>query len=447
MGDETDRHDGQARAPRAVLSAVALAAPTTSFVETDTVVPEEMVQTNSASDSSIALLKKQFADLQAEIQDGSVKTAAVQVVINKMIDMVDNQVNTAIKQAHHADQRAITTSHETILEYNKMYQDKRNVLDNELASTQRDIDRHNVAAQKWSNAATAFLNAIKKYEQDVSDKTHTCCDKQQAAKVATEYTPAYATCDYTSKDAGKCTDVAKANVAAAVQADFNHGLTRYKDLVKGCASYTETVAASLVDYNHKNNHCDDSQADCLTQQKVVNEKKASFDKDWADTSSAYKTGIKKREGDYSTLSATVQGQEKDRKNEWQSAQEIRCMLSLYAKAASTGKLGGNGVFDEADMAVCKSKIKTVHLVVTYPKVPAQVQWPAYTWHVMTDTTPFAEDCQSEEKADEEADKQCTFVSEKSYADAKCSCSGVDCQDGPAWKLSKAGATFAKSALW
>merc|ERR1712196_547300 len=84
----------------AVLSAVALAAPTTSFVETDTVVPEEMVQTNSASDSSVALLKKQFADLQTEIQDGSVKTAAVQVVINKMIDMVDNQVNTAIKQAH-----------------------------------------------------------------------------------------------------------------------------------------------------------------------------------------------------------------------------------------------------------------------------------------------------------------------------------------------------------
>merc|ERR1711907_735675 len=369
----------------AVLSAVALAAPTTSFVETDTVVPEEMVQTNAASDSSIALLKKQFADLQAEIQDGSVKTAAVQVVINKMIDMVDNQVEPGIQQAHLADQQAISTTHQIIVGFNLDYAGKRKVLDTELASIQRDIDRHNVAAQKWSSAATAFLNAIKKYEQDVSDKTHTCCDKQQAAKVATEYTPAYATCDYTSKDAGKCTDVAKANVAAAVQADFNHGLTRYKDLVKGCASYTETVAASLVDYNHKNNHCDDSQADCLTQQK-------------------------------------------DRKNEWQSAQEIRCMLSLYAKAASTGKLGGNGVFDEAEMAVCKSKIKTIHLVVTYPEVPAQVQWPAYTWHVMTDTTSFAEDCQSEEKADEE----CTFVSEKTYADAKCTCAGVDCKDGPAW---------------
>merc|ERR1712022_51193 len=267
---------------------------------------EEMVQTNAASDSSIALLKKQFADLQTEIQDGSVKTAAVQVVINKMIDMVDNQVNTAIKQAHHADQRAVTTSHETIVEYNKMYQEKRIMLDNELASTQRDIDRHNVAAQKWSNAATAFLNAIKKYEQDVSDKTHTCCDKQQAAKVATEYTPAYATCDYTSKDAGKCTDVAKANVAAAVQADFNHGLTRYKDLVKGCASYTETVAASLVDYNHKNNHCDDSQADCLERQTAIALKKKVF--------------------------------EKDRKNEWQSTQEIKCLLKAYV---------AGGTFDEA----------------------------------------------------------------------------------------------------
>merc|ERR1711907_257924 len=392
----------------AVLSAVALAAPTTSFVETDTVVPEEMVQTNAASDSSIALLKKQFADLQAEIQDGSVKTAAVQVVINKMIDMVDNQVNTAIKQAHHADQRAITTSHETILEYNKMYQEKRNVLDNELASTQRDIDRHNVAAQKWSNAATAFLNAIKKYEQDVSDKTHTCCDKQQAAKVATEYTPAYATCDYTSKDAGKCTDLAK-----------------------GCASYTETVAASLVDYNHKNNHCDDSQADCLERQTAIALKKKVFDKDWADTSSAYKTGIKKREGDYSTLSAKVQGQEKDRKNEWQSTQEIKCLLKAYV---------AGGTFDEATINSCKGKIKTVHLVVTYPKVPAQVQWPAYKYHTMPDPKPIADHCQEKEKADEEADKKCRFV--PNVADPTCTCVGGNCADGPVWKLSKAGASFA-----
>lgn len=388
------------------------------------------VQSTASTENSIAMLKKQFAALQSQIQAGVQVTPAVQRVIDQMIDMLINDVEPGIQQAHLADQQAISTTHQIIVGFNLDYAGKRKVLDTELASIQRDIDRHNVAAQKWSNAATAFLNAIKKYEQDVSDKTHTCCDKQQAAKVATEYTPAYATCDYTSKDAGKCTDVAKANVAAAVQADFNHGLTRYKDLVKGCASYTETVAASLVDYNHKNNHCDDSQADCLERQTAIALKKKVFDKDWADTSSAYKTGIKKREGDYSTLSAKVQGQEKDRKNEWQSTQEIKCLLKAYV---------AGGTFDEATINSCKGKIKTVHLVVTYPKVPAQVQWPAYKYHTMTDTKPIADHCQEKEKADEDADEKCRFV--PNVADPTCTCVGGNCADGPVWKLSKAGASF------
>merc|ERR1711924_256543 len=133
------------------------------------------------------------------------------------------------------------------------------------------------------------------YEKDVSDKTDTCCDKQQAAKEATEYTPAYSTCDYTSKEAAKCTDVAKANAHTAVSGAFSHGLKRYKDLKSGCATMTTLIATDLADYNEKNTHCDDSQAECITQQGDIATRKAAFDKDWSKESSAYATGIAKRE--------------------------------------------------------------------------------------------------------------------------------------------------------
>jgi len=423
----------------AVLSAVALAAPTTP----DTVVPEEMVQTALSSESAeqVADLKAQFEDLKTLVQSGSAKTAAVMRVISRMIDLVDNEIVNAINGAHKQDQKSVKDSHKVITDYNAQYAETRQMLDKELGEIQTDIANHNIAAQTWDNAATAYKAAIAKYEKDVSDKTDTCCDKQQAAKEATEYTPAYSTCDYTSKEAAKCTDVAKANAHTAVSGAFSHGLKRYKDLKSGCATMTSLIATDLADYNEKNTHCDDSQAECITQQGAIATRKAAFDKDWSKESSAYATGIAKREGDYNELVTTTKGLEATRKDEWKSAMEIKCMLQNY-------KAGGHGSFDEAQMNKCRAELHlstaegVAHLVVTYPAVPAQVQWPAYTYNDMTSTEPFAEDCQLEEKANEDADTKCNFVSKASYPDSKCKCDGKDCVDGPVWTLSSAGAGYA-----
>merc|ERR1712010_220970 len=240
-----------------------------------------------------------------------------------MINLVDNQIVNAINGVHKEDQKSVKDSHQVITDYNAQYANTRQMLDDELAAIQKDIANHNIAAQTWSNAANAYKAAIAKYEKDVSDKTDTCCDKQQAAKEATEYTPAYATCDYTSKEAAKCTDVAKANAHTTVSGDFAHGLKRYRDLKAGCATMTTLIAADLEDYNNKNDHCDDSQAECITQQGAIATRKAAFDSDWSKASSDYATGIAKREGDYNTLVTKTKALEIDRKNEWQSAMEIK----------------------------------------------------------------------------------------------------------------------------
>jgi len=302
------------------------------------------------------------------------------------------------------------------------------MLYDEFNSIQSDIDDHNVAAATWDTAATAYKASIAKYEKDVSDKCDTCCDKQQASVEAIEYTPGYASCDYTSADADKCTDVAKANVATAVKADFAAGLKRYNDLDSGCTQMTNTVAADLSDMNDKNDHCDDSQAECVQRQGAIAQKKSQFESDWASTLADYKEGINERENNFTDTSSRVHQDEADRVDEWQSTQEIKCLLQSFMSGGS---------FDEAQMNTCKGQIQTSHLVIDYPVIPARVQWPLDDYHDMTDTSPYAEDCQLEENADEAADTRCSL--KDTPADATCDKTAAD--DGPAWTLSTAGASF------
>jgi hypothetical protein len=410
----------------ALLSAVAYAAPTVSV---DAVIPEEiLVQSAAQVGSSVAMLKKQFAQVEAQLKTGVKVTPALAKVIDEMINMVQDEIEPAIQEAHASDQDELNLKHSAIVDFNTAYTEKRTNLYNEHASIQDDIDAYNMAAQVWDDAAKAYATSVTVYETTVSDKCDTCCDKQQAAVEAIEYTPAYASCDYTAPDAARCTKTAQSQVATAVKSDFAHGLKRYTDLVSGCSTMTDRVASTKADMDKKNDHCDDSQADCLAREKNIVAKKANFEAEWASVTSSYKTGIETLEKNYTDASDRVHKDEADRKNEWTSSQEIKCMLKAYV---------AGGSFDAAQMAVCQGAIKTSHLVVVYPVIPARVTWELEDYHDMTDYTPYVETCQIEEKADEGADKRCSLVA--TPADSTCDKSAAD--DGPAWDLSKAGASF------
>merc|ERR1712010_389930 len=412
----------------AALSAVAFAAPRT-FVEVDAVIPEEiLVQSAAQVGSSVAMLKKQFAQVEAQLKTGVEVTPALAKVIDEMINMVQDEIEPAIQEAHASDQDELNLKHSAIVDFNTAYTEKRTNLYNEHSSIQDDIDAYNMAAQVWDDAAKAYATSVTVYETTVSDKCDTCCDKQQAAVEAIEYTPAYASCDYTSPAAAKCTAVAKAQVATAVQSDFVSGLKRYTDLVSGCSTMTDRVASTKADMETKNDHCDDSQADCLAREASIVAKKASFEAAWASTVAAYKAGIVVLEKNYTDASARVKADAADRVNEWGSTQEIKCMLKAYV---------AGGSFDAAEMEVCKGKISVANLIITYPEIPARVTWELEDYHDMTDYAPYVETCQIEEKADEDADKHCSI--EPTPADSTCDKSAAD--DGPVWDLSKAGASF------
>jgi len=415
----------------ALLSAVAFAAPRNVFVE-----ESELVQASAKTHSAVSMLKQQFKALEVQLKSGAKVTPAVAKVINEMISMVTDDIEPSIKEAHASDQDELDAKMKVVTDYNAAQTDKRDLLLQTGANIESDINDHNTVALDWDNAAKAYLAAIAYYEDTTKSKTDTCCDKQQAAVPATEYTPAFAKCDYTAADATGCTDRAETAAANAVQSAFESGLARYTDLVNGCQSETERLAAAKTDMDTKNDHCDDKEADARARKQDLDTRTAQFDSDWSAAVSEYNTQVATLEGDYTSSKTRVTADEADRKDEWQSSQEIKCLLQNY-------QVGGS--FDEASMNTCKATISTLHLVIVYPEIPARVVWTKPVFTALTDWSGYAEDCHKEEAADESADDNCTIIDTPAapVCDPTTPAPGSDGTGGPRWTLSAAGATFAQ----
>merc|ERR1712072_894137 len=181
----------------ALLSAVALVAPRTVFVDDDNTIAEEaLVQTAAKTSSAVSMLKQEFRALQVQLKSSSKITPGVAKVIDDMVKMVENEIEPAIKKAHSSDKDLIKSEHSALVTFR------------EAQIGERD------------QAAKDFVAAIGHYHSTCKSKTDTCCDKQQAAVPGIEYTPAFAKCDYTAKDADGCTGRAEADAVAAVQSGF-----------------------------------------------------------------------------------------------------------------------------------------------------------------------------------------------------------------------------------
>jgi hypothetical protein len=90
-----------------LLAAVTFAAPAPAvFIDTDAIVPEELVQ-EDATKGAVAALQDQFNELTANLKSGAKVTPAVRDTINKMIGLVENQIEVGIKTAHATDQQII----------------------------------------------------------------------------------------------------------------------------------------------------------------------------------------------------------------------------------------------------------------------------------------------------------------------------------------------------
>merc|ERR1711937_519008 len=397
----------------ALLSAVALAAPRTVFVDDDNTIAEEaLVQTAAKTSSAVSMLKQEFRALQVQLKSSSKITPGVAKVIDDMVKMVENEIEPAIKKAHSSDKDLIKSEHSALVTFGEAQIGVRD----QLLQTGEDIEKDSLA-----------------------HNTDTCCDKQQAAVPGVEYTPAFAKCDYTAKDADGCTGRAEADAVAAVQSGFEAGLARYNALNAGCDTEAGKLAAATTDVEAKNAHCDDKASDARARKKDLDERIEQFDSEWADATGKYATEHKKLTDSYANAKTTVKKQEADRKDEWKSTQEIKCLLNNY-------KAGGS--FDTAAMNTCKDSIKTEHLNMEYPADPEKVVWNKPTFTPLTDTTPYGEECHKTWNTDcEKADAPGACSIKKTPPVPKCVPGtpepGSDGTGGPRWSLSAAAQKFAQ----
>merc|ERR1711981_1504558 len=100
----------------------------------DTVAPEEMLvaTTMAKLHDSFAMLQKQYNSLQVQLKDGVEATPAAQRVIDQMIDLITEEIEPAINEAHQSDQEELDAKMQEILDWNADYHGKKALLMDEF---------------------------------------------------------------------------------------------------------------------------------------------------------------------------------------------------------------------------------------------------------------------------------------------------------------------------
>merc|ERR1719247_2093441 len=173
----------------AMLSAVAFAAPSTLTSEDMGMRLHESHQVTS--------LKKQFNELQVQLKSGAEITPAVQETIQKMIDMVTNDIEPTITEAHDADQEELNALMGAVQAHNDFTEAYTAQLLEEAADLRQKMHEHNDVAEQWRLQGIVFKDSIPVYEATYFNRSTVCCRREQVAVVAMEHTPAYYECDFT----------------------------------------------------------------------------------------------------------------------------------------------------------------------------------------------------------------------------------------------------------
>merc|ERR1712010_41627 len=217
----------------AALTAVAFAAPrsTDSFAHEETT----LVQTQ-AYQASINGLKKQFSELQVSLKDQSYMqvTPGVKSTIDKMVKLIESDIEPAINDAHRADQELLDTEMGKIQTYRDSIFAQQKILYAKAADIRKWIGEHNDLVVEWRDRAEKFQAARDDWTATHNNKTTTCCAKDNAAVVDVAYLEPYHQCDFKAPEADQCISKTTSSVQSYVEPYFTDGLNHYLELVKNC---------------------------------------------------------------------------------------------------------------------------------------------------------------------------------------------------------------------
>merc|ERR1711934_453083 len=153
------------------LSLAALVSAAPSYVETDALVPET---TLLGVEDTISNLKDQFAELKAQASSGMEVTPGVKKTIDRMVTMIENEIEPAIKEAHAADQSALNGLMDAVQTHNNEWDEKEALLQKDGDSVRDLIDDEQAKSAAWKKAADVFTTTQNHYLHTYDKQTDTC---------------------------------------------------------------------------------------------------------------------------------------------------------------------------------------------------------------------------------------------------------------------------------
>jgi len=366
------------------LVAIASAAP--RGVSVESIVPEEseLVQSSTTA-SDVEMLKQQFHELELQIKDGA--TPGVINVINKMIQMVEGEIQQSIIDAHKTDQSTVNSKMKKIQDLNHLYTDNVKNLNEKKDQIVRMIDDAHAQSQLWEKHSLAFTKTQNSYLDVHGRKEHTCCEKDNAGVVDVEYVPAFATCDYVdvSTSNGKhCGAQAVKAVENIVTEPFTKGLALWRKLLAKCNKLTAQTDKENTLTENAIKLCQSTKLETKKQEKATQAEQDQWNVDWDTTIANYNGNYTAMLKDYKTTKKRVKKDMADRKAEHRAVHEINCMLKAYRDGGS---------FHHASREECQSKINAKHLYnIQFPKVVKQLSWKKHKYRKFIDASAYESTC-------------------------------------------------------
>merc|ERR1712166_5934 len=274
-----------------LLVIAAYAAPAT-FVERDSLVPEEILLQNY---NSVADLQAQFGQLKAKLADSSQSTPGVKAAIDNMITMVGT-INTAIKEAHKADQGVLDSKMTIIKNLDEAFTVDLKTVNDAAKVAQNLIAKQQREAAAWEKSVNVFTKTQKSYLKTFKVMEGVCCERDNAAVVDLQYVPAYKECDYTRPQT--CAADAREVVSSVVDDVFEKGLELYLQL-KGKCSVQVTKTKSLKKSTDDTiEACQENKRTSKIAHNLAGEHQRGAEAAWEQTVPTYKKSYDNRLGLY-----------------------------------------------------------------------------------------------------------------------------------------------------
>jgi len=285
------------------LCSVAFAAPRSNFLESDQLIPEELVEVGVSS--NVATLKREFHELQMQLKSGAEVTPGVKDTIDKMISMVTERIEPAINQAHADDQDILNDRMEEIKQLNDGLNDDVKLLNDQADVVRGLIVKEQKAAAAWDSAAALFTSTQNDYLVTYDNKTDTCCQSQNSAVIDVEYVPAFVECDYTVPAGATCSKRARQAVAGIVTTPFTDGLALYRRLLGACSGLTEDLDAADKDTTVKINDCQAKKRAEKAASDLASTEQARVQKEWDMTIETYNVNYTSHNAGYQHAKGVV----------------------------------------------------------------------------------------------------------------------------------------------